>query len=215
MCFCWALVAPPERTAAHFAALQQNVGDVGKVWAQLPDFAAAEAVQKQAEAAATKQTFLSQLNAATAELQGGVQPASFIGGRDTVMEGARALAAWRALANQARSMQLSEEEAAHVKAFQSLLAVENAELGPSLRQSYAVSLRDELQAYGVTAHVLGAGADTIVFNGAALSDPAVQTKLRLLLGKDMATLGYKSIEFAADGSETHAASEPTQDLAKS
>lgn len=213
-CFGWALVAPPERTAAHFTALQHTAGAAGKVWAQLPDFASAEAAETQADAVDAKQTVLSQLGAASATLKSGVQPARYIGGRDTVMEGARALAAWRALANKASGLTLTEEESAQVKAFQSMVAVENAELGPALRQAYAVSLRDQLETYGVAAHVIGGNAETIRFDGAALSDPSVQTKLRALLGKDMALLGYKSIEFA-EGGETHAASDAAQDPAKS
>jgi hypothetical protein len=213
-CFGWALLAPAERTAAHFTALQQRAGVVTPSWAQLPDVASADIAQTGADAAATKQSVLERLAAQSAVLKGGVHPASYIGGRDTVMEGARALASWRALAAQAQAMALSDEEAAQVKAFQSLLAVEDAELGPALRQSYAVSLRDRLEDYGVTAHVLGASGQTIRFEGAALSDPSVQTKLRALLGKDMATLGYKAIEFVAEGGETHAASDAPQDSAK-
>ncbi|MES1204093.1 MAG: hypothetical protein ABUS57_21860 [Pseudomonadota bacterium] len=213
-CFGWALLAPAERTASHFAALQQRAGVVTPSWAQLPDIAAAEAAQTQDDAVATKQSVLDRLAAQSAVLKNGVHPAGFIGGRDTVMEGARALASWRALAAQAKTMPLSDEEAAQVKAFQNLLAVEDAELGPALRQSYAVSLRDRLEEYGVTAHVLGASGQTIRFEGAALSDPSVQTKLRALLGKDMATLGYKSIEFIAEDDEAHAASEASQDSAK-
>jgi hypothetical protein len=130
------------------------------------------------------------------------------------MEGARSLAQWRALSGQASKLTFTDEEAAQVKAFQKMVAVSSAELGPALRQSYAVSLRDRLEAYDVTAHVLGANADTIQFNGVALSDPAVQSKLRALLGKDMALLGYKTIDFAADGGADHAASEPATDSAK-
>ncbi|HWA23197.1 MAG TPA: hypothetical protein VG735_12435 [Caulobacterales bacterium] len=213
-CFGWALLAPAERTAAHFTALQQRAGVVAPSWAQLPDTATAEAAQAQDDATAAKQSFLERLAAQSAVLKGGVHPASFIGRRDTVMEGARALATWRALAAQAQTMALSDEEAVQVNAFKSMLAVEDAELGPALRQSYAVSLRDRLEEYGVTAHVLGASGQTIRFDGAALSDPSVQTKLRALLGKDMAMLGYKSIEFSADAGETHAASDAPQDSAK-
>jgi hypothetical protein len=213
-CLGWALVAPPEPTSAHFTQLRADLGDVGPSWAQLPDLDAAYAQEAQADVAASKQTFLAQLATQSAALQAGVHPANYIGGRETVMEGARALAQWRALSSQASTMPLTDEEAAQVKAFQKMVAVSSAELGPALRQSYAVSLRDRLETYAVTAHVLGANADTIQFNGAALSDPAVQTKLRALLGKDMAELGYKNIEFTANGGDAHAASEPAADSAK-
>jgi hypothetical protein len=213
-CFGWALIAPPESTAAHFTQLRANLGDVAPTWAQLPDLDGAYAKEAQADATSTKQAFLAQLASQTATLQAGVHPANYIGGRETVMEGARSLAQWRALSGQASKLTFTDEEAAQVKAFQKMVAVSSAELGPALRQSYAVSLRDRLEAYDVTAHVLGANADTIQFNGVALSDPAVQSKLRALLGKDMALLGYKTIDFAADGGADHAASEPATDSAK-
>ncbi len=203
----WAILAPPERTAAHFAALSENAGALPQRWSQLPDPAVEEQKIAQAEASQTKQAFLAQLAAETARLQGGVHPASFIGNRATVMIGARALADWRALAGRAGSMDLTEAEKAQVLAFQNLLAVENLELGPALRQSYAASLRDHLSEYGVAARVAGGNAETIEFTGAALADPGAQEKLRALLGKDMALLGYKSIQFVAPA-VAHAAAEP-------
>jgi hypothetical protein len=214
-CFGWAMLAPPERTAAHFAALSENAGALPQRWSQLPDPVVEEQNIAQAEAVQTKQSFLAQLAAETERLQGGVQPASFIGDRATVMSGARALAEWRALSGRAAAMDLTEAEKAQVSAFQNLLAIENTELGPALRQSYAASLREQLSGFGVTAHVIGAKAQTIEFNGAALADPAVQEKLRALLGKDMALLSYKSIQFVASAPETHAAAEPTQESAAS
>lgn len=213
-CFGWALVAPPESTAAHFTALHAGLGYVAPVWAQLPDVDTAYAQEDQAAAAASKQAFLAQLATQSAALQAGVHPANYIGGRDTVMEGARTLAQWRALSAQASTFALTDDETAQVAAFKKMVAVENAELGPALRQSYAVSLRDRLEQYDVSAHVLGANADTIEFKGVALSDPAVQNKLRALLGKDMTALGYKNVQFSADGGEDHAASEPATDSAK-
>jgi hypothetical protein len=206
-CFGWSLIAPPEPTAAHFTQLRASLGDIGPSWAQLPDRDMAYAQEAQADAAASKQAFMAQLATQSAALEAGVHPAHYIGGRETVIEGARRLASWRALSAQASQITFTDEEAAQVKAFQKMAAVSSAELGPALRQSYAVSLRDRLEAYAVTAHVLGANAETIEFKGAALSDPAVQAKLRALLGKDMALLGYKTIEFSAHDGQEHAASE--------
>lgn len=203
----WSMESPPQSTNAHFTALRENGGEARAPWLTAQDAELKLAAAHAAELEQSKQAVLAQIAKETEVLRGGVQPASFIGDRDTVMDGARRLAAWRALAEQARALQLNEYEAEAAKAFQDLLATERNALGPALRQSYAVSLRDQLAAYSVTAHVLGPNAETIRFKGAALADPAVQDKLKALLGKDIATLGYANVEFAVEADAQHAASE--------